>query len=318
MSDSHSLRIGIDLGGTKTEAIALDRVSGAELARKRVATEKGSYDGTLRTVKELVEGIEAELGREGSVGIGIPGTISPKTGLVKNANSTWLIGKPFDKDLEAALGRPVRLANDADCFALSEATDGAGKGAETVFGVILGTGVGGGLVVHGRLVRGPNAVAGEWGHNPLPWPGRDEQPGHYCYCGKTGCIETFLSGPALERDFGEGVSAAEIARMAEQGRRRAVALRRPAGAGACHHHQRLRPLCDRAGRRCRQHRAALPQRAPSVGRIRVLGRGGDPAAAAGARRFVRRARRGVAVGVKAGASPRRMVITGPSGRGRVP
>jgi fructokinase len=217
MSDSHSLRIGIDLGGTKTEAIALDRVSGAELARKRVATEKGSYDGTLRTVKELVEGIEAELGREGSVGIGIPGTISPKTGLVKNANSTWLIGKPFDKDLEAALGRPVRLANDADCFALSEATDGAGKGAETVFGVILGTGVGGGLVVHGRLVRGPNAVAGEWGHNPLPWPGRDEQPGHYCYCGKTGCIETFLSGPALERDFGEGVSAAEIARMAEQG-----------------------------------------------------------------------------------------------------
>lgn len=218
MSGSLSLRIGIDLGGTKTEAIALDRASGAELARKRVPTEKGSYDGTVRTVKELVEGLEAELGRgPGSVGIGIPGTISPKTGLVKNANSTWLIGKPFDKDLEAALNRPVRLANDADCFTLSEATDGAGAGAASVFGVILGTGVGGGLVVHGRLVQGPNAVAGEWGHNPLPWPGRDELPGHYCYCGKSGCIETFLSGPALERDFGEGVPAADIATLAEQG-----------------------------------------------------------------------------------------------------
>ncbi|MCR6630778.1 MAG: ROK family protein [Magnetospirillum sp.] len=217
MLDGQHLRIGIDLGGTKTEVVALDRASGAELARRRVATEKGSYDGTLRTIKELVEGIESTLGRGGSVGIGIPGTISPKTGLVKNANSTWLIGKPFDKDLEAALGRPLRLANDADCFALSEATDGAGQGASILFGVILGTGVGGGLVVNGKLVTGINAVAGEWGHNPLPWPGRDELPGHYCYCGKAGCIETFLSGPALERDFGEGVAAADIVRMAENG-----------------------------------------------------------------------------------------------------
>lgn len=219
-----SLRIGIDLGGSKTEAIALDRASGAELARRRVATERGAYDGTIRTIVELVAGLESELGRQGSVGIGIPGAISPKSGLVKNANSTWLIGKPLDKDLAAALARPVRLANDADCFALSEATDGAGAGAASVFGVILGTGVGGGLVVNGKLVGGPNAIAGEWGHNPLPWPGRDELPGHYCYCGKTGCIETFLSGPALERDFGGHTPAAEIARLAAQGDDKAEGL----------------------------------------------------------------------------------------------
>lgn len=224
MSGNQALRIGVDLGGTKTEVIALDRASGAERARRRVPTERGSYDGTIRSIRELVEGIEAELGAAGSVGVGIPGTISPRTGLVKNANSTWLIGKPFDRDLVAALGRPVRLANDADCFTLSEATDGAGAGAATVFGVILGTGVGGGLAVNGRLVSGPNAVAGEWGHNPLPWPGRDEMPGHYCYCGKAGCIETFLSGPALERDFGGAASAAEIVRMAEEGDDKAEGL----------------------------------------------------------------------------------------------
>ncbi len=217
MSEQPTLRIGVDLGGTKTEAIALDRATGAELARRRVPTERGSYDGTIRTIRDLVEGIEGTLGRTGTVGVGMPGTISPLSGLVKNANSTWLIGKPFDRDLAAALSRPLRLANDADCFALSEATDGAGAGAATVFGVILGTGVGGGLVVGGHLVHGPNAIAGEWGHNPLPWPGDDELPGHYCYCGKTGCIETFLSGPALERDFGGGVPAAEVVRLAEDG-----------------------------------------------------------------------------------------------------
>ncbi|MBC7908480.1 MAG: ROK family protein [Rhodospirillaceae bacterium] len=224
MTTTHTLRIGIDLGGTKTEAIALDRASGTELARRRVPTERGSYDGTIRTIVELVSGLETELGSTGSVGIGIPGTISPKTGLVKNGNSTWLIGKPFDRDLANALGRPVRLANDADCFALSEATDGAGQGAATVFGVILGTGVGGGMVVGGRLLAGPNAIAGEWGHNPLPWPEADELPGHYCYCGKTGCIETFLSGPALERDFGEGIAAPAIVRMAEDGDDKAEGL----------------------------------------------------------------------------------------------
>lgn len=216
-----TLRIGIDLGGSKTEAVALDRASGALLARERVATVRGDYPATLTTIRDLVAGLEARLGASGSVGIGIPGTISPKTGLVKNANSTWIIGKPFDQDLARVLGRPVRLANDADCFALSEASDGAGAGAASVFGVILGTGVGGGLVIHGRLLAGPNAIAGEWGHNPLPWPGEDERPGHYCYCGKMGCIETFLSGPGLEREHGEGLDVPGIVAAAEAGDDRA-------------------------------------------------------------------------------------------------
>lgn len=194
------MRIGVDLGGTKTEAVALGG-GGALLARERVASPRGDYGATIRVVRDLVEGLEARLGGRGTVGIGIPGTISPSSGLVKNANSTWLIGRAFHSDLAAALGREIRLANDADCFALSEATDGAGAGAATVFGVILGTGVGGGLVVDGRLVGGPNAIAGEWGHNPLPWPRDEERPGPACYCGKAGCIETFLSGPGLARDF---------------------------------------------------------------------------------------------------------------------
>jgi fructokinase len=188
------LRIGIDLGGTKIEALALD-AAGREVFRKRVATPRGDYAATLSVVKALVHQIG-----EGTVGIGIPGAESHATGLIKNANSTWLIGKPLVKDLEAALGRPVRLENDANCFALSEATDGAAKGAPVVFGVILGTGVGGGIVVDGKVIRGANAIAGEWGHNALPQPGEQDFPLPPCYCGRAGCIETYLSGPGLSRD----------------------------------------------------------------------------------------------------------------------
>jgi fructokinase len=201
-------RIGIDLGGTKTEAIALDR-AGRELFRKRVPTPRGDYDATLKAIASLV----AEAG-EGSVGVGIPGAISHASGLVKNANSTWLIGKPLQQDLERALGREVRLANDANCFALSEAADGAGTGAEVVFGVILGTGVGGGIVVRGRIVEGANAIAGEWGHNPLPLPRAEDLPLRPCYCGRAGCIETYLSGPALERDGGEAALERYCERLA--------------------------------------------------------------------------------------------------------
>lgn len=193
------MRIGIDLGGTKIEGIALDD-AGRTLARRRVASPRGDYARTLDAVADLVAAIEREAGGTGTVGVGIPGAISPVTGLVKNANSTWLIGHRVDADLAARLGRPVRLTNDANAFALSEAVDGAAAGARLVFGVILGTGVGGGLVVDGRVIDGANAIAGEWGHNPLPWPRDDERPGPTCYCGRRGCIETWLSGPGLARD----------------------------------------------------------------------------------------------------------------------
>ena len=194
------LRIGVDLGGTKIEAIAL-ATDGSEAWRRRIETPRGDYDGTVQAVASLVLAAEGTLDARGSVGIGIPGAPSIDSGLIKNANSTWLIGRPLKADLEAVLARPVGLANDANCFALSEATDGAGRGADVVFGVILGTGCGGGIVVHGRLLTGPNALAGEWGHNPLPSPSPFEWPGPPCYCGRTGCIETFLSGPGLARDF---------------------------------------------------------------------------------------------------------------------
>jgi len=214
------VRIGIDLGGTKIEAIALDS-AGVELARQRVATPQGDYDATIEAVARLVRGLEQQLGRRGSVGVGIPGAISPATGLVKNANSTWLIGQPLDRDLAHRLARPVRLANDADCFAISEATDGAAAGAGTVFGVIIGTGTGAGLVVAGRLLAGPNAIAGEWGHNPLPWPAAEEWPGPDCYCGRRGCVETWLSGPGLARSYqaagGEPLTAEQIAQRAAAG-----------------------------------------------------------------------------------------------------
>jgi len=214
------VRIGVDLGGTKIEAIALAD-DGRELARKRVATPRHDYDATLGAIAAVVGALEAETGWRGSVGVVMPGTLSPASGLVKNANSTWLIGRPIDRDLERALGREVRCANDANCFALSEATDGAGAGARVVFGVILGTGVGGGIVVDGRALTGRNAIAGEWGHMPLPWPGDDERPGPACYCGKAGCVETFLSGPGLARDYGRhgggGLEAAQIAARAAHG-----------------------------------------------------------------------------------------------------
>ena len=215
-----NLRLGIDLGGSKIEIIALD-TAGQIRARSRVPTPRDDYATTLRAIAELVTTVETELGQTGSVGIGMPGTLSPATGLVKNANSTWLIGQPLDRDLEALLKRPLRFANDADCFALSEASDGAAAGAGVVFGVIIGTGTGGGIVVNGRLLQGPNGIAGEWGHNPLPWPEPAELPGPACYCGLHGCIETWLSGPGLARDHrlhtGEEKDATTIAAAAENG-----------------------------------------------------------------------------------------------------
>jgi fructokinase/N-acetylglucosamine kinase len=242
-----SLRLGIDLGGTKIEIIALDK-AGKELFRRRVPTPPGDYPGTVAAVAAVVKQTEMELGRKGSIGIGTPGALSKATGLMKNCNSTSLIGRPFKRDLESAIGREIRMTNDANCFALSEAVDGAGAGAEVVFGVILGTGVGGGVVVNGRVLDGPNSIAGEWGHNPLPyfqfahsqtdhedtgmhpatgerivhpWPSERECNGPPCYCGKKGCIEAYLSGPALAADHirygGEDLPAHEIAQLAAAG-----------------------------------------------------------------------------------------------------
>ena len=194
------IRFGIDLGGTKIEIVALAS-DGRELLRRRVATLHEDYGGILCAIAMLVRDAEAEIGESGTVGIGTPGSISRATGLLRGSNSISLNGKPIKADLEGLLGREVRVSNDANCFALSEACDGAGKDSETVFGAILGTGVGGGIVVRGNVLVGPNAIAGEWGHNPLPWPTDDERPGAQCFCGHTGCIETFLSGPGLERDY---------------------------------------------------------------------------------------------------------------------
>jgi len=207
------MRIGVDLGGTKIEAIALE--GSREVARRRVPTPRGDYEATISTVSALV----MELGA-GTMGVGIPGALSRVSGLVKNANSTWLIGRPLKQDLEKAIGREVRLENDANCFALSEATDGAGAGAQVVFGVILGTGVGGGIVVHGKVLSGPNAIAGEWGHNPLPAPAPEDLPLPACYCGRAGCIETYLSGPALAFDHfkltGERLEPGEIVSLNDE------------------------------------------------------------------------------------------------------
>lgn len=214
------MRIGIDLGGTKTELIALD-AHGALRHQARVATPAHDYDAIIACVVQLVQSAEAALGEAGSVGIGTPGAISPATGLMRNANTVVLNGRAFDRDLAAALGREIRMANDANCFALSEAVDGAGKNAPVVFGVILGTGTGGGVVIERSVLRGRHAIAGEWGHNPLPWPSAEELPGPPCYCGKRGCIETFLSGPGLARDYAAGaglqLNGEQIAERARQG-----------------------------------------------------------------------------------------------------
>ncbi|PYT07384.1 MAG: fructokinase [Acidobacteria bacterium] len=221
-----ALRIGIDVGGTKIEAIGLDE-RGEALARLRLPTPRGDYAATLETIVGLVHDLEAAAGRRGSVGIGMPGAISTATNLVKNANSIWLNGRPLAADLGELLGRPLRFANDANCFALSEAIDGAAAGASVVFGVILGTGTGGGIVVDGRVLTGRNAIAGEWGHNPLPWPRENEAPGPVCYCGRSGCIETFLSGPGLsadhERVTGQKRAPEEIVAAAAKGDERAEA-----------------------------------------------------------------------------------------------
>ncbi|AGH98678.1 ROK family protein [Micavibrio aeruginosavorus] len=241
-----TMRIGIDLGGTKTEIICLDKNNGKELYRQRVPTQKGSYESTITTIRGLVEQAESTLGQTGTVGVGIPGTVSRDTGLVKNANSTWLIGKPLDKDLSDALGRPIRTENDANCLAVSEATDGAGAGKSVVFAVIIGTGCGAGIAVDGRAVPGINGIGGEWGHNPLPYPTvhnpdaqslfgafesapgvtdtlhgyftddvkLSEYPGPLCYCGRRGCLETWISGTGFKNDYhrvtGDALSTHDI------------------------------------------------------------------------------------------------------------
>ena len=214
------MRLGIDLGGTKIEIIALD-AAGRELLRRRISTPRGNYYETLQAIAQLVRDTEAELGQQGSLGIGTPGALSRATGMLKNSNSVVLNGQPILQDLESLLQRRVAISNDANCFALSEATDGAAAGAEVVFGVILGTGVGAGIVVNGHVLTGPNGIAGEWGHNPLPWPQAHELPGPPCYCGKQGCIETFLSGPGMAKlhqiETGVALSAEEIVARAGQG-----------------------------------------------------------------------------------------------------
>ncbi len=231
------MRIGVDVGGTKIEAIALD-ASGVELQRIRRPTPKGDYLGTVAAIAGLVRELESVAGKMGTVGVGIPGTIVRATGLVKNANSTWLNGQPLQQDLSKELEREVRCANDANCFAISEATDGAGRGYGVVFGVIIGTGCGGGVAISGRIHAGPNGLAGEWGHTPLPWATAAELPGALCYCGRHGCLETWISGTGLERDFARETSrklrGPEIVAAAE--------------AGECEARQALDRLIERMAR----------------------------------------------------------------------
>lgn len=231
------MRLGVDLGGSKIEIVGL-AADGRELLRRRIATPQGDYRATLTAIAGLVAEAEAELGQTGSVGIGIPGAESLRSGLIKNANSTCLIGQPLRHDLQALLGREIRLANDANCFALSEAIDGAGRDAETVFGVILGTGVGGGIVIRRQVLVGANAIAGEWGHNPLPRLAAADQPAPDCYCGHRGCIETYLSGPGLTADHARHTAETLDAASIE--------CRAAAGDAACE--ATLRRYEDRLGR----------------------------------------------------------------------
>lgn len=220
MTVPRRVRIGIDWGGTKIEALAMD-ADGREIRRVRVPTPRHDYEGSIRAAVDLVASIERDLGPTGPIGVGIPGTIVPSTGLVKNANSTWLNGRPLEKDLSHALGRAVRCVNDANCLAVSEAVDGAGAGQPVVFAAILGTGCGAGIALYGRMHTGLNGLAGEWGHNPLPWQRPEEYPGDPCYCGQRGCIEQWLSGPGLEEDYrraaGSELSGTEIVAAAEAG-----------------------------------------------------------------------------------------------------
>jgi len=214
---TENFRIGVDLGGTKIEAVALAQ-GGAIVWRERVPTPKLSADAIYDAITWLVGRCETSINATATVGIGTPGSLSPKTGLLRGSNTVMLNGQPVKGALESRLKREVRMANDANCFALSEAVDGAGKGAESVFGVILGTGVGGGIVIDGKIVNGLHAIGGEWGHNPLPWPAADELPGTRCYCGKLGCIETWLSGPGIAAHFGDGsVTTREIVKRAVAG-----------------------------------------------------------------------------------------------------
>ncbi|EIC19522.1 ROK family protein [Thiorhodovibrio frisius] len=233
------MRIGVDLGGTKIEAVVLE-ASGEMLWRGRQRTPQGDYAGTLATVARLVAEASAAMGpaaRGLPVGVGVPGALSPFSGRLRNANSTCLNDRLLDVDLQQALERPVRLANDADCFALSEASDGAGVGAHSVFGVILGTGTGGGIVINGQLLKGPNAIVGEWGHNPLPWPRPDELPGPPCYCGKRGCIETFVSGPGLAADYHRACPRSPADAMSAQAIATAAADGDPAASAALERHR---------------------------------------------------------------------------------
>ena len=220
LDNAGSLRLGIDLGGSKIAAIVMNQ-QGEVVAKRRIPSPQSNYQKTIQTIAELISLMDNDVGEKTNIGIGMPGSISPATGLVQNANSTWLNAKPFKQDIEQAVQRPVRLANDANCFALSEAIDGAGASAKSVFGVILGTGCGGGLAINGKLIDGPHGICGEWGHNPLPWPNLEELPGPQCWCGRIGCIETWVSGPGMSADHkhqtGHDYSVEEICFQAAAG-----------------------------------------------------------------------------------------------------